>query len=93
MASKLTDEERESHIRYSQSDKTAVITTAIRKDILELQRKGYRVISIANEYYTFEGPKNFISFRTIEKTEVESGRKLSPEHKEKLINGRKSKTN
>ena len=89
MASRLTDVERETIICYNSQDDLATITTAIRSDISELQRKGYRLISVDREFYRFEVPKKYISFRTYEKTEVEPKKKLSEEHKEKLKKGRR----
>lgn len=92
---RLTDAERETHIRYSQDSPTGVIVTAIRKDITELQKKGYRLLSVDHEFYRFECPKKAISFRTVGGTQVKPKRTLSPEHKRKLRearDGRKEST-
>lgn len=88
MSSRLTDVERESIIVYNQKEPNGIIVTAIPKDILELQRKGFKVLSIDHEFYTFEAPKKYISFRTIVATEVPTKRTMSDEQKLKLKRGR-----
>ena len=90
---KLLPEERETLVLWCDQDTNATIQTCNKRLQLQLKRKGYKEISSDTHSTTFECPKKLISFRTLEKTEVESTRKLSEQQLEKLKQGRKLKSN
>lgn len=86
---KLTKEETETIILWSDADDVATIYTCNRSLQRQLVKKGYKEI-YKDEYSTkFECPKTFISFRSNKERKKRTGRKLTEEHKMKLQAARK----
>lgn len=80
---KLTADERETIIRYSDGDDLATIETC-NKALINKLRKIYRVVSENRHSITFECDKALISFRPAKRRRGS----ISKEHKEKLIKAR-----
>jgi hypothetical protein len=85
---KLSKAEQELIMRYDQEDNMTTIYTTIPSQIKKFS-KMYKVIDSTNYSKTFECPKNCISFKNPNRKK----RELSPEHKQKLINGRNKNDN
>lgn len=85
----LQNTECETIVIYNNTDEPATIYTCSKSLVHELTKKGYPQVSKDTHSTTFKCDKKFISFRTIEKTEVEPKKKLSAEHLAKLQKGKR----
>ena len=73
----LTPEEKETVITFDDSCDACTIYTCNKSLQLELKRKGYTTKTKDAYGITFECTKNLLTFRTLKKTHVPSGRKPS----------------
>ena len=71
---KYTAEEKETIVNFSDASDTCVIYTCNKSLQLELTRKGYTQLAKDTNSTTFECPKKMLTFRTLKKTQVASGR-------------------
>jgi c-di-GMP-related signal transduction protein len=82
----LTKEERETHVVVSEDQPKMTVTTSIRKDISMLQKRGYTLVSVDHEVHTFEAPKQYLSFRSVQQGKK---RKISEEQLKKMQEARR----
>lgn len=83
---KLTADERETIIRYSDDDDVATIETCSKKLINKL-RKIYREVSKTEHSVTFECDKDLISYRPAKRRR----KPITEEHFKKLMGGQGKK--
>lgn len=81
---KLTADERETIIRFSDGDNSATIETC-NKSLINKLRKIYKEISSTQHSVTFECDKDLISYRPAKRKRGP----MSEEHKAKLKNSQK----
>ena len=71
---KYTAEEKETIVNFSDASDTCVIYTCNKSLQLELTRKRYTQLAKDANSTTVECPKKMLTFRTLKKTQVASGK-------------------